>query len=81
MNMPALTATLEEMVEAVSAFDFPGRRGSVIWARNDEFQGLIESWPHAVLAEEAQRLGLKADDSIADILRGFIDDYALLASR
>jgi hypothetical protein len=72
-----LTVSLAEMAEAVSAFDFPGARGSVIWSQNDEYQGLIESWPHAILAEEAQRHGLKADACIADILRAFIEDYAL----
>jgi nucleoside-diphosphate-sugar epimerase len=77
MNMPALGVSVRELAEAVEGFDFPGLRGKVIWERNDEFQGLIESWPRAIQAEEALRHGLKADESIADILRAFIEDYEL----
>jgi hypothetical protein len=49
----------------------------VIWEQNDEIQGLIESWPRAVVAEEALRHGIETDESIAEILRAFIEDYEI----
>ena len=77
MNMPALTVSIREIAEAAASVDFPGRRGEVIWEQNDEVQGLIESWPRAVVAEEALRHGLETDESIAEILRAFIEDYEM----
>ncbi len=76
MNMPALTATLQDMADTVARFEHPGPRGKVVWERDDHIQAVVDSWPRAMLAEEAIRLGLPADASIADILRNFIEDFA-----
>jgi len=77
MNMPALTVSIREIAGAAADAGFPGRRGAVIWEQNDEVQGLIESWPRAVVAEEALRHGIETDESIAEILRAFIEDYQI----
>ncbi|NJM36043.1 MAG: hypothetical protein HC850_16670 [Rhodomicrobium sp.] len=47
-----------------------------MWEKDDAIQAIVESWPRAVLAEEALRLGLKPDGSVADILRSFVEDLA-----
>jgi nucleoside-diphosphate-sugar epimerase len=76
MNMPALSASMAELAEAALAFSYPGPRGRIVWEKDDAIQAIVESWPRAVLAEEALRLGLKPDDGVADILRSFAEDMA-----
>jgi nucleoside-diphosphate-sugar epimerase len=75
MNMPALTVSLQEMADTVTAFDYPGRRGRIFWEKDDTIQAVVDSWPRSILAEEANRLGLAADASVAEILRSFIEDF------
>ncbi|MGB0085230.1 MAG: NAD-dependent epimerase/dehydratase family protein [Rhodomicrobiaceae bacterium] len=76
MNMPALAVSLQDMADAVMAYDYPGRRGRILWEKDDNIQAVVDSWPRAILAEEANRLGLRADASVAEILRSFIEDFA-----
>lgn len=77
MNMPALTVLLSELADTVEDFDFPGPRGKVHWEPEEEIQAIVDSWPSAIVAEEAMHLGLRADASVSDILRSFIEDYKL----
>jgi len=75
MNMPALTLTLGELASAVESFDYPGRRGKVSWEPDSELQAMIDSWPSIMLAEEANRHGMRADPSATELLRSFVDDF------
>ncbi len=75
MNLPALTVPLSELADAVEASDFPGPRGKIFWEAEEEVKAVIESWPSTIVSEEAARLGLKADASVADILRSYVEDY------
>lgn len=80
MNLPSLTATAAEMVEAVQSFDYPGPRGKVRWERDDQLQAIVDSWPNFVVSEEASRLGIRSDASFTEILRAYVEDEPRLAA-
>lgn len=75
MNMPALTVPLSELADTVEGFDDEGRRGKVIWEKDDGIQSIVNGWPSIILADEALRLGLTPDASATEILRSFVEDY------
>lgn len=75
MNMPALTVTLAELADTVENFDYPGTRGKVSWEVDHQVQAIVDSWPSVIVAEEALRLGLRADTNATEILRNFVENY------
>ena len=74
MNLPSLTVTVAEMIEALDGFDYPGPRGKVRWERNDQLQAIVDGWPNCVVSEEASRLGIRSDASFTEILRAYVED-------
>jgi nucleoside-diphosphate-sugar epimerase len=74
MNLPSLTVSIAEMVEALESLEHPGPRGSVRWERDDQLQAMVDSWPRSVVSDEASRLGIKSDGSFAQILRAYVED-------
>ena len=74
MNLPSLTVSIAQMVDDLARFDYPGPRGTVSWQKDERIQAIVESWPRVFVSEQATRLGIKADDSFADILRAYADE-------
>jgi nucleoside-diphosphate-sugar epimerase len=74
MNLPSLTVTVAEMIEALDGFDYPGPRGKVSWERNDQLQAIVDGWPNCFVSEEASRLGIRSDASFTEILRAYVED-------
>ena len=74
MNLPSLTVSVAEMVEALDGFEFPGQRGNISWERNDQLQAIVDGWPNSFVSDEASRLGIKSDASFAEILRAYVED-------
>ena len=74
MNLPSLTVTAAEMVEAVNSLDFPGARGRICWERDDQLQAVVDGWPSFLVSDEASRLGIRSDANLMDILRAHVED-------
>lgn len=74
MNLPSLTVTVEDMVEALQQLKSERRIGEVFWHRDDQLQAIVESWPHQLASAEASRHGLKADQTFDDILRAILEN-------
>lgn len=74
MNLPSLTVTVAEMVEALDGFDYPGPRGKVSWERDDQLQAIADGWPNFLVSEEASRLGIRSDASFTEILWAYVED-------
>jgi nucleoside-diphosphate-sugar epimerase len=77
MNLPSLTVSVTDMIASLEGFDHPGPRGRILWERDEQVQGIVDSWPRYFISEEASRLGLQADASFTDILRAYVEDYAV----
>jgi nucleoside-diphosphate-sugar epimerase len=80
MNLPSLTVSVAEMVDAVEGFDYPGPRGKVSWKRDDQIQAIVDGWPNSFVSDEASRLGIRSDASFTDILRAYVEDELRPAS-
>ena len=68
MNLPALTATPSELVEAVGRI--PGAKpGHVAWVPDAALQRVVDGWPSVFTSELALRHGIRGDAS-ADAIVG-----------
>jgi hypothetical protein len=74
MNMPSLTVTVAEMVEALESFEYPAPRGKISWERNEPLQAIVDGWPNCFVSDEASRLGIRSDGSFTEIMRAYVED-------
>jgi nucleoside-diphosphate-sugar epimerase len=70
MNLPGLTVTPAEIVEAVARVQ-PRAATLVDWAPDAAVQRIIDGWPQAFTSQRALALGLRPDISIDAIVRAF----------
>ncbi len=75
LNMPALTVILSELADSVAGVNYPGSRGKIQWEPEERLQDIVDCWPSAIQADEAQRHGLRADTNVSEILMNFVEDY------
>jgi len=74
LNLPALNARVSDMLDALEAVAGPKVRARVRFERDPVIAGIVANWPTGATAERAARLGLRADETFADIIRQYIDD-------
>ena len=74
LNLPALNARVSEMLDALESVAGPKVRARVRFERDPVIAGIVANWPTGATAERAARLGLRADETFADIIRQYIDD-------
>ena len=51
-----------------------GNEALVRFERDERIAGIVANWPRGIRATRAERLGLRADSSFADIIRQYIQD-------
>jgi nucleoside-diphosphate-sugar epimerase len=74
LNLPAVNATVAEMLAALEEVAGPEVRARVKFVREETIAGIVANWPRGATAKRAERLGLRADPSFADIIRRYIAD-------
>ena len=74
LNLPAVNATVAEMLAALEDVAGAEVRGRVRFVRDETIAGIVANWPKGSTAARAARLGLRADESFADIIRQYIAD-------
>src|SRR3982750_973807 len=74
LNLPALNATVAEMLAALEEVAGPEVRERVRFVRDDTIAGIVANWPRGATAKRAERLGLRPEQSFADIIRRYIAD-------
>ena len=76
MNLPALNVRVCDMLDALEQVAGSAVRARVRFERDDRIAGIVANWPTGATATRAAKLGLKADESFADIIRQYIADCA-----
>lgn len=71
MNLPALTTTPREMVEALAIVS-PGAQDLVDWKLDQNIIDVVTTWPATFHAERAAALGLTANNSFVEIVREYV---------
>jgi nucleoside-diphosphate-sugar epimerase len=74
LNLPAITATVAQMLEALEAVAGKAVRDRVRFVRDETVAGIVGNWSRGATAERAARLGLQPDPDFASIIRQYIAD-------
>jgi nucleoside-diphosphate-sugar epimerase len=74
LNVPGLSVTVADMVAALQRVAGERPLQHLHWQPDAEIQRIISSWPGALTSARALRLGFRADASMDDIVRAFIED-------
>lgn len=75
MNLPSLTASIGEMIDALRRCAGGRRLGEVRVEPDAALQAVVEGWPEAFVSERATRNGIGADARFEDIVRAYIEDH------
>jgi len=77
---------VSEMVDALRRAGGADAVGRIRWEPDPVIQKIVDGWPRAIHAKRAEGLGIRADQSVDEIVRAFIEDdlsaqKALIAGR
>lgn len=76
MNLPSLTVSIDEMIDAVGRADAGRPTGRIEVAPDPGLQAVVDGWPSAFVSERASALGIRADADIDEVVRAFLADLA-----
>jgi len=74
INLPSLTVSIGEMLDALEAVGGKAARDLVRFERDPAIVRLVDSWPAAVHAPRAARLGILPDMDFITIVRDYVAD-------
>lgn len=75
LNLPGLTVTVQQMLDALERVAGPAVRARVRFERDERIAGIVSRWARGASAVRAGALGLQADASFDDIIRQYIADH------
>lgn len=80
VNLPGVTVTIREMLDALKAVGGDGALKLVEEKRDDATEKIVLSWPTRVDISRAKALGFVEDGTLTNTLKEYIDDYGSKAS-
>jgi nucleoside-diphosphate-sugar epimerase len=75
-NLPALTVSVNEMLDALEAVAGKSARALVRFEPDAAIMRIVSTWPPVIDSARAQRLGLTADPDFISIVRAYMSDCA-----
>jgi len=72
VTLPALTATVADMVAALERAAGPEASSLIDWVPDPDVARLVTSWPARIRADRAQRLGLAPDPDFGSIIGRYL---------
>lgn len=75
LNLPGLTVTVQQMLDALERVAGPAVRARVRFEPDARIAGIVAGWARGARADRAATLGLQADASFDDIIRQYIADH------
>lgn len=76
INFPALTVSVNEMLDALESVGGPEARALVRFEPDAAIARIVDSWPPTIVSERAQRLGLSPDPDFLSIVRAYAEEFA-----
>ena len=76
INLPSLTISISEMLDALESVGGKAARDLVRFALDPSIVRLVDSWPATVRAARAERLGILPDEDFISIVRDYVADQA-----
>ena len=74
VNLPGITVTAGEMVEALRRVAGEEAASRVRWERDATIERIVGSWPGAWDTTRAEALGFKGDANFEQVVRAYIED-------
>jgi nucleoside-diphosphate-sugar epimerase len=74
LNLPGLSVSVKEMVEALRKVGGESAVSLIRWQRDPNVERIVGSWPAAWDTQRGESLGMKADASFEAILRAYVED-------
>lgn len=79
LNLPALTVTAAQLIEALRGAGGEAAAARVRVEPDPRIEAIVRGWPGRFDAQHARALGFRADDDLAVVLRAHLDDEAAAA--
>ena len=79
VNLPGITATLEEMLAALARVAGAKVAQRVAWKPEPRIQAIVRTWPVSFRTPRALGMGFKADADVETIIRNYIADENIRA--
>lgn len=74
VNLPGVSVTVREMVDALAEVAGPEVAGRIRWESDAEVQRIVGGWPAGWDVQRAEALGFSGDADFKQIVRAFIAD-------
>ncbi|MFM0737315.1 SDR family oxidoreductase [Paraburkholderia xenovorans] len=74
LNLPGISVSVDEMVAALRDVAGDTVAARIVWAPDARVEKIVGSWPGRWDTSRAEQLGLSAERSFADVIRGYIED-------
>jgi len=75
INMPGLSITVEQMIDALRETAGAEVAGRIRMERNPAIERIVGSWPGAFRATYSRDLGFAADEHFTDVIQQFMSEY------
>ncbi|MBB5463041.1 D-erythronate dehydrogenase [Paraburkholderia sp. Cpub6] len=77
LNLPGLSVSVDEMIAALREVAGEAVANRIVRQPDERIEKIVGSWPGAWDTSRAERLGLAAERSFADVIRGYIADEGI----
>jgi nucleoside-diphosphate-sugar epimerase len=77
LNLPGITATVAEMLEALKRVAGEKTAQRVAWKPDARIQAIVKTWPVRFRTDRALALGFRADPDMETVIRDYIADEGL----
>ncbi|MEN7531571.1 MULTISPECIES: D-erythronate dehydrogenase [unclassified Cupriavidus] len=77
VNLPGLSVTAAQMVEALRRVAGDAVADRVTWNREERVEKIVGTWPAAWDVSRAVALGFESDASFDDVIRGYAEDVGV----
>jgi nucleoside-diphosphate-sugar epimerase len=74
VNLPGITATVAEMLEALQRVAGAKVAGRVAWKPDARIQAIVKTWPVRFRTPRALEMGFKPDPDVDSVIRDYIAD-------
>jgi len=77
VNLPGITVTVAQMLEALSRVAGREVAERVTWAPDQRIRAIVRTWPVQFRTPRARELGFQPDEDIDSVIRGYIADEGI----
>ncbi len=74
VNLPGISVSVEEMVDALRVVAGERAVARIVWQRDERIERIVCSWPGRWDTARAEALGLRGDDNFVEVVRAYREE-------